>query len=259
MKEKFECLVDNIIRYENIVFECLEGDKSYPPEIAEMIEKSWESRPQDEKYFYDGTVYSMIEYSFINPILKCKVQKTSFKAFYGSNIKNNEKIVNKSILANAIAACVVIYSNDGYILVGKRSQKVAEDNEYWHVIGGTMEGVEFKDERVPENPYDLIKKEILEEVSITPNDIEDLHCIGFGLSKHNHKYEFLFECKTNLTRHDLLEKAKSTRDVIDEHSEFRTLQFNEILKFIEKHQFSPIGELAIQVSLNALNIDRLLD
>lgn len=252
---KYELYVGEEISYNDIVFKCKKGLKDYPEEIEELIEKTWLEKKQssDEHYLYDGTVFSLLDYSYDEHKLYCEIQKTSYKAFIGTNVENIAKITDKNSLANAIAACVVPITTDNYILVGKRNDKLAEGGAEWHIVGGTMEGFMQNGVIMPENPYDLIYKELEEEISVGLDDIKTLTCIGFGRSLRNHKPEFLFVSYLTMTANELaLMLSAMSQGKIEEHTKFIFIKINELIDFMKRNKFSPIGELAIETFLKRL-------
>jgi len=245
--EKYEVLVNKILKYEDFSFMQLDAPKVYPPEVQEMIDQAWAVGIENagSKYLYDGNVYGLVEYHLAGDVLHCILQRSTYKAYYGTNVCNNHRIEDKQLLTNAIATCVVCITNDDFVLVGKRNSLLAEDGNIWHIIGGTMEGLFFDGKHYPENPYDMILREMEEEVSIELTDILSIYCTGLGRSLHNHKPEFMFIADLNLNHKELLEKANATNDIIQEHTEFRCIRLFDIFNFVRENKFAPIGELAI--------------
>jgi hypothetical protein len=257
MGKNYRCLIDQKLSREQITFHQLDGYKTYPHDIQKLIDFTWQrkSLTTDSNYLYDGLIYGLISYTHSVDKLVCVVQKSTYKSYIGTNVINIDKIADKSLMANALACCVVPVSSDGYIIVGKRNAMLAEDTAYWHVIGGTMEGElhhisgsggSATSEYRPENPYDLILKELREEVSILPDDIIELYCTGFGISLHNHKYEFVFLAHLHLDAQQALHMATHTQDKIVEHTEFRSIHTSDIDRFMQENNFTPIGQLAIE-------------
>jgi 8-oxo-dGTP pyrophosphatase MutT (NUDIX family) len=271
-----EALVSKILKREDIKF-IQPADKTYPPEITAMIEQTWAEKTgnKESKYLYDGAVFGLDSYvvcddrehrvldCFVSKArsdlamtstegIVCFVYRTTYKAFIGTNIYNIGKIADKKQMANAMAACVVPLTTDGYVLVGKRSIKMAEGKGEWHIVGGTFEGVLQDGKLVCENPYDLILKELEEEINVLPEDIKDLYCTGLGISYHNHKPEFLFVGELKLNGEELIQRVtpplpplREGGDIV-EHTEFRLIQTSELRDFVSKNRFAPIGELAIE-------------
>ncbi len=247
----YKCLINKRFSREDIVFETSKELKHYPEHIKQLIEDTWEklqqSTPNPEKYLYNGIVYSLCDYKLLNDKLVLKVQPTDYKSYIGTNIQNIKIIKDKNNLANILAACVVPITSDDYCIVGKRSNKLAEGTAQWHVVGGT---VESKDDNLlePEHPYDLILKELKEEINVSENQINDLVCTGFGLSIYNNKPEFLFKARLSIGIEQLRSIINLAKDY-DEHSEYRYIKTDELNEFVSKNTFSPIGELAIKMFL----------
>ena len=250
--EKYCILVSQILKYEDIYFYQEPAEKTYSPEIQDMIEETWENltKNKESKYLYDGNVYSLMAVSSHENKVICNVRNTTYKAYIGTNVHNIDKIPDKKDLANAIASCVVSITSDGYILIGRRSGKLAEGGNEWHVVGGTMEGVVVNGELKPENPYDLITKELHEEINVSKDEIDVLYCTGIGISTHNHKPEFLFVCKLKLSKDQLISKVKNVSGAeIEEHTEFKYIKATQLKRFLKTNTVAPICECAMELYL----------
>lgn len=240
MTKLFELSFINNWKPQDIVLKQIEGKREFPASIREMIEKEWAIVSKNNPHIYDGECYSLIDAKTLNKQLICIVQECSYKDFIGTNIKNIESIKDMSLLANALAACVIIKTADDCIVVGKRSGLLAENKSEWHIIGGTLESKN----NMPESPFELIHKEINEELGMPEKYIINLRCIGMGRAFHNNKPEFLMACDTPLSNTQVAKLYQNASHKY-EHDCIEFIKPADINQFAENNRFSPIGLAAL--------------
>ncbi|HPY95696.1 MAG TPA: NUDIX hydrolase [Candidatus Cloacimonadota bacterium] len=240
MTKLFELSFINKWKLHDIVLKQIEGNRDFPSYIQAMIEKEWAIVSKNNPHIYDGECYSLIDAEILNNLLICSVQECSYRDFIGTNIKNIEKIKDTSLLANALAACVIIKTADDCIVVGKRSELLAENKSEWHIIGGTLESKDNK----PESPFELIIKEINEELGVPEKHVQNLHCIGMGRAFHNYKPEFLMACDTSLSNSQVANLYQNASHKY-EHDCIEFIKPADINQFVMKNRFSPIGLAAL--------------
>ncbi|HOD53095.1 MAG TPA: NUDIX hydrolase [Candidatus Cloacimonadota bacterium] len=240
MTKQFQIIHKGIWHRYHIVLNVIPEIRVFPDWIKQMIEDNWQKVKQENPLIYNGIGYSLIQSDVKYDKLVCKVQSCSYKDFLGTNVKNIHQINDHSLLANSLAACVVIKTADNCIVVGKRSRYLAEGVNEWHVIGGTLESMDGN----PEDPFDLIYKEIEEELGIKDNFIQNLHCTGLGLALHNYKPEFLMYCNTILNNREVTDLYHSASHQF-EHDCLDFIPIEKMMDFIRNNKFSPIGLAAI--------------
>lgn len=225
---------------QDITFELIKGVRDYPEYIQEMIDYEWKIISKNNPYIYNEVCYSLISSKEIDNQLICEIQECSYKDFIGTNIKSINKITDTQLMANPLAACVVIITADKSIVVGKRSVKLAEGQQEWHIIGGTLEAKN----QLPESPFELILKEIKEELNIDSEYIIDLHCTAMGRSFWNNKPEFLLKCITTLNDKQIATLYQSASHKF-EHDCISFIKQSDFPEFIKNNKFSPIGIAAL--------------
>lgn len=252
LQKPYICLINKKLSKNEIVLQSNQKFKEYPLNVTNLIEQNWtnliKTKTVSNKYLYNGIVYSLKEYNYNNDILTLKIQPTDYKSYLGTNISNIDLIKNKNHLANILAACVVTITKDNYCVIGKRSNKLAEGSTQWHIIGGTIEPKTNTQIYQPEHPYELIIKELKEEINISESQIKNLSCTGFGLSVYNNKPEFLFVAFLNINLQQLKLIITNAKDY-DEHSEYKFIKTTELMQFVNNHNVTPIGQLAIKLAL----------
>lgn len=233
---------------EQIVLHQIFEEKTYPDYLNKLINSTWETEIKENNYLYNGDCYSLLNVEQSKGAIICQVQKTNYKSLFGTNIKNIALINNKEEMANALAACVVIETSDNLIIVGRRNAKMAEFVSLWHVIGGTLESYG----EVPEHPFDLIIKEIKEELAVPESAISDLYCMGMAVPECNNKPEFLFYCKIIQSSEQVKLSYQSAKDKY-EHEEICFIKLTDFYDFVKDKCFSPVGRAAIEFKLSEEN------
>ncbi|MCD4650527.1 MAG: NUDIX domain-containing protein [Candidatus Cloacimonetes bacterium] len=236
--EDFTVHVSRLLCRENIQFRFKAGLREFPKKIESLIESTWKHGIIEGFTVWDCLVISLLDYKEVEEILVCEVQNTTYKAFFGTNVCNRDKIADDSILANSIACCCVCETSDGLILFGKRSSTVAEDKNLWHIPGGNIEA------KIG-NPYDTMLKEIEEELHVFLNDISNLICTGLCRNRLSNKPEFTFYALLKIDSTTLARRLKNAVDKY-EHSHFIFCPPEEINEFLSTHSFSEIGKAALR-------------
>lgn len=232
--------------------------KVYDPKTQKMIKSAWEAAKLDPHLKLTNNLVPSYESSILEgDCLKVQACVTDFKAFYGTNICNIGHLPQRE-LADAIAVCGVLVAHDGAILLGKRSKQVAESQEAWHVVGGTLEinrhqYNQHKDDSPQSfedyfkeklNPAMHLLKEIKEELGLTLDHISDIISLGLGKNLINNKPEVLMFVQSKLSSQELRDCANHAI-LQGEHSSLITLPFEELGAFVADNPVSPIGKAAL--------------
>jgi hypothetical protein len=264
LNRDFRILHEGIYPAAQLRLNLLPGKRTYSPELRSLIRQACQEAKLDPALdLYNGRVLSLLSSSEENGALAATVQETDFKAFYGTNISNFKRIGNKKLCANALAACAVVESSEGSILIGRRSARVAEGRGEWHVPGGTLElrrnrrGLSSwlgffclpPDEAL--NPLVQMGCELTEEFGIRAQDVITAECLGLGENLLIGKPEYLcrFRLKPGSTvLGDRLEHAPDRT----EHDEAVLLPMEEIVSFTQTYEVSPIGRAALYLYLRLI-------
>ncbi len=222
--------------------------KSYSNEVNLLIEQAWKDvSSNSEVFIFNGKVSCLDSWELVKDTLTVNYCESDYKSYYGTNIKNINKISDKNSLANTLAVCSVVETVDKKIIVGKRGKHLAEGRALWHVPGGTLE---YYPERI-NHPFEVMKRELVEELNL--HEIHDMICLGFGVNLSLNKPEFLLYTKTKLTSKEIEREISKASDY-DEHSEIRFIDIKEINGFIQKHIFTEIGQAVLSLYLEHIEI-----
>jgi len=232
--------------------------KHYKASTLRKIHSAWnKARLDPELNLYNGLVATFEQAEKVGDQLKVSLGMTDFKAFYGTNLSNYQALPPDQ-LANAIAVCGAVLTSDHTILMGKRSRKVAEGQEQWHVIGGTLELGESEYNsaiikcvehprqplKLSLNPFSRMITELEEELGINPDDLINISCLGIGVNLSIWKPEFLMMVISSLSSAQLLE-CKDHALNQGEHTEIVAVPIEDIKDFVYTHPVAPIGKAAL--------------
>lgn len=240
MGNDFQILVNKILVEGDIEFEVIPGIRSYRREVQEIIDREWQIATADkDRYLYDGRVYTLLHYQQDKEKLQCRIQETSYKALWGTNLRHCAELSTED-RADSIAFCCVVESSDSKILVGLRSKQLAESTEIWHIPGGNWEFINGTLAPL----YSAMQRELREEFLIGQEQITTFICTGLGRNLLNQKPEFLFYCRLRVTAKEC-EALFSQAEDAEEHTQYRWLPVKEMGSFIQRHPFSPAGKAAL--------------
>lgn len=226
-----------------IILHDIKKKKIYSPQVQNLIDSEWNKIIKNKDIFiFNGAVSCLDSFDFVENKLHIYYYESDYKSYYGTNIQNSKVLNNKSDLANTLAVCTVVETADDIIIVGKRGKHLAEGTCLWHVPGGTLE---YYPERV-NHPFDVMRKELLEELNLT--DISSMVCLGFGENLSFKKPEFLLYTRTKLTSEEIKSSLAQASDY-NEHSEIRFIPSSLIKDFITNNNFTEIGTAVIQLYL----------
>ncbi len=236
--------------------------REYAATTRKLINSAWEdARLNPQLDLANNLVPSYQESKVEDGKLLIEACVTDYKSFYGTNVCNMDQLP-KSELADALAVCGVVVSKDGAILLGKRSDRVAEAQGHWHVIGGNLEvnrsdynwrkkydETEFRWWFLSElNPTKNLLREIEEELGLTSRQISNVYTLGLGKNLLNNKPEVLMFVQTNVSSQRLRDCA--THAILHgEHSSLITLPFEDVGAFVSDYPVAPIGKAALFAAL----------
>jgi len=129
---------------------------------------------------------------------------TCYRDFFGTNVHNDGQStqINREYFADPLGISATVITRDGYIALGRRSQRVACHEGYLHTFGGMLE----PRDRLKDGSFDLfggIARELSEELGVQPGDISESVIIGLVRDRQLLQPELLFDVTLKLTRNEL--------------------------------------------------------
>ena len=229
--------------FDGIEITTVPGKRTYSPEILKQIDFEWERASRQNPTLYNGVAFSLLESSVKDRTLHLLVQETDYKSFYGTNATHAKDLTDPNDRSDILAACCVCVTSDNRVIIGQRSDRQTKGAGKWHVIGGNLDILD---------PYQLMKREIVEETGVDPEHVETLECMALGLCVIGKKPELLFRARLNCDPEYVRTRLSHAIDA-EEHTEIRFVPIDELKHFIDHNPIVPVGEAAIATYLQMIS------
>jgi 8-oxo-dGTP pyrophosphatase MutT (NUDIX family) len=184
------------------------------PECDGRIAREWEARLElaraEGRVLFNGSIARLVRIR-ANPVaLHLTLGPTCYRDFIGTNVARMDgHPVDASDLADPVGISVTIVTRDGFLVQGRRSQRVAVHAGFLHTFGGMLE----EEDRTTEG-YDVFasaRRELGEELGLTAGDFADLTITGLVRDALLYQPEILFDASTHLTRSRLEERFRAAQ------------------------------------------------
>lgn len=185
--------------------------------LDDLIEKTWrEKLDQAERtgqLLFNGWMARLIELQVDGEMLTLILGPTNYRDFVGTNLYNGHLVatLGDAFFSNALGTSATVITRDGYLLYGRRNDKVAYHGGYLHTFGGTVE----TSDRTPDGTYDVfaaVRRELREELSLADEEIGEVVCTGLARDHQIHQPELLFDVQVNMTRRELVARFDAHAD-----------------------------------------------
>jgi len=187
------------------------------PVLDELIAETWERMLAHARRtgmrLYNGGLVRWIDHRVEGGTLHLEVGPTCYRDFVGTNLYNPQRLrdYGRACFANAIGSTATVLSSDGWILYGRRSDRVAYHAGYLHTFGGALEMIDV----APDRSIDVFaatRRELSEELGLASDEIEAMCCVGLI---HDHEIwqpELLFDVRVRLSRDEVASRLGRDRD-----------------------------------------------
>ncbi len=224
------------------------------PEIEEAIAQTWDTESAaavaQGRKLYNGEMARLIQLEARKGRLRFHLGPTCYRDFVGTNF-NHASLVSRhghDCFANPVGISATPITRDGFILYGRRNDRVMFHAGYLHTIGGSLE----PPDRLPSGGYDLFgaaMRELCEELAVTPDEVEELVCTGIVRDTKIVQPEVLFDAELTLTRDEVLQRF-DPNDPDQEHTgiEYCPDEPEDVLRFLKASEpVAPVCEGALML------------
>jgi len=172
-------------------------------EIEALIAGAWDRRVEQSRrtgtLCFPGLLCRLIESRVDDRGLHLVLGPTDYRDMVGTCESHPEiaERFGEDHLAAALAACAVLVSSDGDIVLGRRSPRVAAGG-LLHVCAGHVEPKGHEGETGLPSPFRTVRAEAEEELGIVPSQMHGLVCNGLARILPGLKAELSFTAALDL-------------------------------------------------------------
>lgn len=216
-------------------------------DVETMIAEAWTHRTRqadrDGVNLFDGPLCRLIAYVCHPDRLSLTLGPTSYRSFVGTNLHNAHLRYSHGpeVLANPLGVSALLVLQEGFLLLGRRSETVAYHAGRIHPVGGCVDPT---GDGQPPCPFATMRTELREELDIQGGQINRLTCLGLIRDKHIVQPELLFDAGVTCSYEDLQANMASA-DHGDEHAELLLVRDHpaSVVTFIETNysQLTPVA------------------
>lgn len=180
------------------------------PPLEAIIARAWEAQcalaGQENRLLHNGKLGRLVRAVATSSCLQLELGSTCYRDFIGTNVHDSAMVreINPAALANPLGISVTLITRDGYLVYGRRSDRVACHAGFLHTFGGMLEAADRD-----ENGYDIFGsavRELHEETGIKQDEITDIVTSGLVRDTWLYQPELLFEATVALTRKELSDR-----------------------------------------------------
>ncbi len=207
---------------QDIVVRWCDNPRTSNDEVDYLIEQTWKSElaraRSGRRKLFNGKLARLIDCDVHDDRLALWVGQTSYKEFLGTNLRNPHlgESHGSQVLADALGVSGVVVTGDGFLVMGRRSERVVFYSGFIHPISGMTDAP--PEPGASPDPLEVIIKELTEETGISPDRITRSVCLALIRDKETLQPELIFELAVEGDVESIRKSARSAVDS-DEHSE----------------------------------------
>lgn len=225
--------------YDDVAVNWTNDNRKSNREIDAMIENAWkeasERSARENRMLYNGNLCRLVNAGFEGQKLMLTLGPVTFQEFLGTNLTHADLRLQhgQDVLADPLGVSAAITTNDQFIFMGLRSQKVFYHAERIHPIGGVLEPC--KAQEAPPNPFRAMIEELTEEINLPGHCVKEIVCVGLVRDKHIVQPELIFDVAINADFEAVRCAATQAKDR-GEHAEFIPIRNHPaaVVSFIEQ-------------------------
>jgi hypothetical protein len=210
------------------------------PQIESAIEAAWAQQTclaaEQGRRLYNGRLCRVINCETEGPVLQLTLGEVSYKEFVGTNLTNAQLryIHGPDVLANPLGVSAAVVTSDGYVLLGRRSDKVFSNAGLVHPVGGIVEPP-AEAGMIPD-PFQAMTDELYQELAIPAEAVTRNVCLGVVRAKRVVQPEMVFEVHVGAGVEAVRAGSANAPDV-SEHDDLVAVrdQPGAVVTYIEKN------------------------
>jgi len=232
-------------------------------DLFQRMERVWSEKVKDAilngKILFAGSQYRLSRYEVGDEGVILYVGPTDYREFTGTNVEAGRDPEYMALLiewgrerfgdenaffSNTLAICSAVETGDGKLIVGLRSDKVAEYPQCWHTTGGHPNPKNYQNENI--DMFDAMEREVCGELGLNVDEIAYMGLVGLVRNRKTRKPELLFTTKVELPYEEITNRRGEEKD---EHFRFFGVgSLDEMVEFMNNNQkvfsFPPSNDLS---------------
>jgi 8-oxo-dGTP pyrophosphatase MutT (NUDIX family) len=206
--------------------------------LDDVIESTWRTKTHEasrcERQLFNGSLGRLVSWDVNDGSLTLRIGDTDYKSFLGTNLFNPHLhgTYGDAFFANPLGTSAVIVTSDGWLIFGRRNDRVAFHAGYLHTIGGILESADRTDDG-GNDVFGAMRREVREELLVTDDEIAGTTCIGMVRDRQIVQPELVFEVQLAITRAAVLARFDASTDA--EHTSLESCfsDPSDVVPFIE--------------------------
>ena len=222
-------------------------------QIESIIEATWDEQTrlaaEQGRRLFNGRLCRLINCETQGPLLQMTLGEVSYKEFVGTNLTNAQLryIHGPDVLANPLGVSAAVVTSDGYVLLGRRSNKVFSNPGLVHPVGGTVQPP-AEAGKIPD-PFQAMTDELRQELALETEAVKRNVCLGVVRAKRVVQPEMIFEVRVHGDVEAIRAGAANAPDA-SEHDELVAVRDHPgaVVTYIEKN-YSQLTAVALATLL----------
>ena len=193
---------------------------------------------------YNGQLCRVINCEPQDASLLVTLGDVSYKEFVGTNLTNAQLRYTHGaeVLANPLGVSAAVVTSDGFVLMGRRSNKVLSNAGRIHPVGGMVEKP-TESGKTPD-PFAAMTAELFEELALPAEAVTRNVCLGVVRDKRLVQPEMVFEVHVTSGVEAIRDQATRAPDA-SEHDELVPILDHPgaMVTYVEKNyaQLTPVA------------------
>lgn len=215
--------------------------------VEDLIDQTWTAELAKAqacgRKLFNGRLCRLVAYQADGQRLTLTLGPVNYKEFLGTNLTHAfvRYLHGNEVLANPLGVSAAVVTADGFILMGKRSERVVYHAGRIHPVGGMVEPA---DADAPPDPFATILAELGEETGVAADQAGPTVLLGMVRDKHIVQPELVFEIHVTLSAAQVRQAAASAIDA-EEHAELIAIRNHPsaVVSYMEQNYnaLTPVG------------------
>ncbi len=223
--------------------------KPSDPDLDALIERVWTEQTRAAErtgaILFNGPLARYLRHRVHRGVLTMDVGPTDYAHFLATNLLNHERgdEIGWERFSNPVGTSATVITSDGFLVFGRRNQRVAYHPGYLHTFGGALESADRREDGSLD-AFASIRRELLEELGLRDDDVVQLVCLGLIRDRQIRQPELIFDAHVRQARDDLADRIDHGGDH-EEHDQIEACpdRPDAILPFIRRP--NPIAPIAV--------------